>query len=79
MFSAVKVSERVRGLLVSPAKKKSNQVTSLWREFLASFTRVLSRACVVVSCESLSKQTNNGKKIPIRDSKEFKQQAIEFD
>ena len=31
------------------------------------------------SCQSLLKQTNNAKKNPIRDSKECKRQAIEFD
>ena len=62
MFSAVKASERAKAPLVSPAKKKVNQVISFWREFLAALTRVLSRACVVESCQSLSKQTNNGTK-----------------
>ena len=79
MFSVVKVSERATALVVSPAKQKSNQVTSFLREFLPSLTRVLWRAGVVASCQSLSKQTLNLGKIPIRDSKECKQQAIEFD
>ena len=76
-FSALKVSERTRVLLVSPAKK-TTQVTSFCCEFLVSLTRLLSGACVVANSESLSKQTNNGK-IPIRDRKEYKQQAIKFD
>ena len=48
MFSAVKVSERARALLVSPAKRicQNKQITG---------------------------------KIPIRDTKECKQQAIECD
>ena len=79
MFSVVKASERARALVVSPAKQKSNQVTSFLREFLPSLTRVLWRAGVAASCQSLSKQTLNLGKIPIRDSKECKQQAIEFD
>ena len=45
MFSAVKGSERARALHVSPAKKKSNQVRSFWREFLASLTRVVACVC----------------------------------
>ena len=73
MSSAVKVSERVRGLLVSPAKKIESSDVTLAR--ISCFLHV----CVVGSWQSLSKQTNNGKKIPIIDSKEFKQQAIEFD
>ena len=67
MFPAAKASEKARARL-APAKK-SHQVTSFWRELFASLSRVLSRACVVASCQSMSKQTNNGKKIPIRESK----------
>ena len=38
----------------------------IWREL---FARVLSCACVVASCQSMSKQTNiKLKKIPIRES-----------
>ena len=43
--------------------KKSHQVTSFWRKLFASLSRVLSRACVVASCQSMSKQTNNGQKV----------------
>ena len=38
-----------------------------------------ARALLVSPAKKMSKQTNNGKKIPMRDSKEFNQQAIEFD
>ena len=69
MFSAAKASERARARLVSPGKK-SHQVTSFWLELFAFLSRVFSRACVVASCQSMSKQTNKGKnKIPIRESK----------
>ena len=61
MFSAAKARERAGTRLVSPAKKP-HQVKSFWRELFASLSRVLSRWCVVASCQSMSKQTNNGKK-----------------
>ena len=63
MFSVEKASERARALLVSPRKKKSRiKQRHFGAKFLPSLTCVLSRACVIVSRQSLSKQTNNGKK-----------------
>ena len=53
MFSAAKASE---SSTCFPCKK-SLQVTSFWRELFASLSRVLSCACVVASCQSMSKQT----------------------
>lgn len=44
VFSAVKASERVRALLVAPAKNKSNEVTSFWREFTGFTSKLLLRS-----------------------------------
>ena len=49
-------SERESGSSTCFPCKKSHQVTSFCRELFASLSRVLSRACVVASCQSMSKQ-----------------------
>ena len=66
--------KRLPRRLVSPAKIKCIK----WRHFGANYLRPclvsVSCACVFVSCQSMSKQTNTWKKIPIRESKQSKQE-----
>ena len=53
VFSAVKASERVRALLVAPAKNKSNKVTSFWREFTGFTSKLLLRSQIFWETQQL--------------------------